>query len=180
MISFKSRTTQKILQYFFTNRSAQPHVRNLARLLGEDASNVSKKLRDLEKEKILLSEESGTKRYYLNETYALLPEVEKLFVSAYGLPQVLRDALEEISGLSRAYIFGSYAKGEFSGESDVDLILIGSHSSLSAKKVILPLQRMLGREFNIVDMTESEFKRKMKARDPFLTAIMKGKLIPLL
>lgn len=180
MISFKSRITQKILQYFFTNRVAKRHVRDLARLLSEDASNVSKKLKELEKEKILLSEESGTKQYVLNEGYALLPEVEKLFASAYGLPQVLSGVLKRVPGLSRAYIFGSYAKGKFSRESDIDIILIGSHSSLSAKKEILPLQRALGREFNIIDMTEREFGRKIKTKDPFLTAIMHERLVPLL
>lgn len=180
MISFKSKTTQKILQYFFMNRNARSHVRNIARIVGEDASNVSKKLRELKKNKLLLSEENGTKKYFLNEKYALLPEIEKLFMSAHGLPRVLSEALKGIRGLSRAFIFGSYAEGTFSDESDVDLLLIGSHSSLAAKRVILPLQKTLGREFNIIDMTDGEFERKMRGKDPFFTNVMKGKLVELL
>ena len=180
MISFRSRTTQKILQYFFINKNAKPHVRDLARILGEDASNLSKKLRELKKENLFLSEENGTKKYFLNKNYALLSEVEKLFLGTYGLPRILSEALGKISGLSQAFIFGSYARGGLSEKSDIDLLLIGSHSSLAAKRIIIPLQKTLGREFNVIDMTKEELNRKIKKKDPFLTSVMKGKLMQLI
>lgn len=180
MISFKSKTTQKILQYFFMNKNAYPHVRDLGRILGEDASNISKKLRELEKEKILISKENGTKKYSLNKDYALLPEIKKLFFGSYGLPMVLSEVLQKIPGLLQAFIFGSYAKGGFSEKSDIDILLIGSHSSLAAKRTIVPFQKTLGREFNVIDMTKGEFDGKMKKKDPFLTSVMKGKLIRLI
>lgn len=180
MISFKSKTIRKILQYFFVNKGVEPHVRDLGRILDEDASNLSKKLKELEKEKILISEENGTKKYSLNEDYALLPEIKKLFLGSFGLPIVLNEALKKIPGLLQAFIFGSYAKGGFSEKSDVDFLLIGSHSSLAAKRAIIPLQKALGREFNIIDMTKEEFDKKISKKDPFLTSVMKGKLIRLI
>lgn len=155
-------------------------MRDLGRILGEDASNLSKKLKSFEKEGILLSEESGTKKYFLNKNYALLQEIEKLFLSSYGLPRILSEGLEKISGLYQAFIFGSYAKGGFSEKSDIDILLIGSHHSLAAKRFIIPLQKALGREFNIIDMTKEEFDKKIKKKDPFLTSVMSGKLIKLI
>lgn len=154
-------------------------MRDLGRILGEDASNLSKKLRNLENENILLSEENGTKKYFLNKGYTLLPEVEKIFWGTYGLPQVLSKALKKIPGLMQAFIFGSYAKGSFSEKSDIDILLIGSHSSLAAKRIIIPFQKTLGREFNIIDMTKGEFDKKIRKKDAFLISIMKGKLIQL-
>lgn len=180
MISFRSKTTQKILQYFFINKNAKPHVRDLARILGEDASNLSKKLRELGRENILLSEENGTKRYFLNRHYALLPEVKRIFSATYGLPHILSEALKKVPGISQAFIFGSYAKGGLSDKSDIDVLLIGLHSSLAAKRIIIPLQKKLGREFNVIDMTKEEFDRKIRAKDNFFTSVMKEKLIKLI
>ena len=180
MISFRSKTTKKILQYFFMNKNAKPYVRDLARILGEDPSNISKKLKSLEMENILLSEDGGTKKYFLNKDYSLLREVEKIFLGSYGLSRILSEALGKISGLSQAFIFGSYAKGGFSEKSDIDILLIGSHPSLVAKRIIIPLQKTLGREFNIIDMTKEEFDKKIKKKDPFLTSVISGKLIKLI
>lgn len=76
-----------------------------------------------------------------------------------------------------AYIFGSYAKKTFETGSDIDILLIGEHDTLEAKKIILPLQKEFYREFNIVDMTEEDFIQKNVSGDEFITNIMKGEYI---
>lgn len=179
MISLKSKTVQEIMRYFLVNREAKTYVRDLSRILSEDASNLSKKLRVLEKEGLLMSESNFTKKYFLNKNYTFLPEIERLFWASYGVPVVLGEALKKVGGLSRAYIYGSYAKGGFGEGSDIDLMLVGSHSAIEAKKIIIPFQKSLGREFNIVDITEEELKKRIREKDPFYTSVMGGKLIKL-
>ncbi len=180
MISLRSEITQKTLRYFFTNRQARPYVRDLARILLIDPSNLSKKLRELEHEGILKSRKNGVKEYFLNQEYVLLKDIERLFSATYGLPEILRKKLKKVNGISRAFIFGSYAKGDFGLESDIDICLIGSHDSLEAKRAILPLQKLIGREFNVVDITEQELKRRIKNHDSFFSRILKDKKIELL
>lgn len=180
MISLRSETTQKTLRYFFTNRDAHPYVRDLARTLILDPSNLSKKLRELEREGILKSKQNGVKEYFLNKEYVLLKDIERLFSATYGLPEILRKKLKKVNGISRAFIFGSYAKGGFNAESDIDMCIVGSHTSLEAKRVVLPLQKLLGREFNILDITEEELKKKIKISDPFFKKILGDKKIELL
>ena len=93
---------------------------------------------------------------------------------------MLAKSLKGLRGLKTAYIFGSYAKGNFDAISDIDILLIGEHSSLEAKRLILPLQKRLKRELNIVDLTEQEYKAKQKKKDPFLKNIFNGKMIKII
>ena len=178
MISFRSKIAQKVFQYFFINKEAKPHLNELARILDVDPSNLQKKLKELEKEGFLKTEREGSLvKYFLNSDYRFFKEIRKMFFASYGLPQVLKEHLLKIERLKHAYIFGSYAKGDLQADSDVDLLFVGLHSSIDAKKKILGLQKQLGREFNIIDITEEELKEKLKSKNQFFTEVMKGKKI---
>jgi len=156
-------------------------VNELARVLGVDAGNLSRKLKELENEGIIVSEFSGNQRYYfLNQKYPFLQEMKKIYQAKYGLKEQLAKVLKKLPGLRQAYLFGSYAKGNFGRESDIDLLLIGQHSALQAKKMILPLQRELNREFNIVDFTEAEFIKRKKNKDEFIQDVFKNKIISII
>ncbi len=181
MISFKSQITIKLLDYFFVNSQARNYINELARIIEVDPGNLSRKLNELEKEGFLSSSFSGNQRYYsLNLKYPLLPETKKIYENSYGLKNLLAKSLKGLRGLKTAYIFGSYAKGNFDAISDIDILLIGEHSSLEAKRLILPLQKRLKRELNIVDLTEQEYKAKQKKKDPFLKNIFNGKMIKII
>ena len=62
-------------------------------------------------------------------------------------------------------------------ESDIDLLLIGSHSSFEAKRKLLPVQKNIGREINVVDISRAEFEEKKRGRDAFIENIFSTKLI---
>ena len=66
------------------------------------------------------------------------------------------------------------------GDSDVDILLIGKHSSIETKKKIIGLQKQLGREFNIVDITEEELEQKLKDKNAFFTDIVAGEKIKII
>ena len=181
MFSFKSKITQKVLLYFLTNKKTAIHVNELARILDVDPSNLQKKLIELKSEGFLKIEREGNLvKYSLNSKYRFLKETEKMFMASYGLPQILRERLSKTEGLKQAYIFGSYAKGGFEADSDVDILLIGKHSSIETKKKIIGLQKQLGREFNIVDITEEELEQKLKDKNAFFTDIVAGEKIKII
>jgi len=64
-------------------------------------------------------------------------------------------------------------------ESDIDLLLVGSHSALKVQKEIIKLQKEFDREINIIDMTETEFNKK-KQKDEFLKNIFNDKYIQII
>lgn len=181
MFKFNSEITTKILRYFFINPGEKGYINELARFLDADPGNLSRKLKELEREGILTSEFSGKQRYYfLNKRYPLLKEAKKFFEIKYGLTEQIARRLKAIKGMTQAFIFGSYAKGDFEAESDIDVLLIGEHSVLAAGEALRPLEKKIGREINIVDLTEEEFKKKQKAGDEFIADIFRGKTIKIL
>ncbi len=163
MLNLKSKITEKLFGYYFLNPSARHYLNELAKLLGVDPGNLDRKLKELEREGVFFSEKEGNLKYYsLNKSYPLLAELKKLHNIKYGMERKLASRLKEVKGLEEAYIFGSYAKDKFGAESDIDILLIGGHSSLEAIKIISEMEREYKREFNIADMTEKEFRNRKK------------------
>ena len=180
MFDLKSKIATRVLGYYLLNPQKQHYINELAALIEADPGNLFRKLKELAAEGVLLSERRGNQNYFfLNQQYPLLKELKKSYEMKYGLTAILQKKLKKLSGLQDAYIFGSYAKGNLSVQSDIDLLLIGEHSSLAAKKLILPLQKTLKREINVVDLTLTEFQRRKKQKDPFFKNVFDGQVIKL-
>ena len=181
MFEFRSKITIKVLRYFLLNQKRRHYVNELADLLGVNPGNLFRKLKELENEGVLVSEMQGNQRYFnLNKKYPLLRELEHFFRAKYGIEESLKEKLSKLKGLREAYIVGSYAKDSLQQESDIDLLLVGEHSSLEAKRLILPLMKKIQREINIVDFSSAEFKKKKKAGDEFLKNIFSQKKIKII
>lgn len=181
MISLKSNVTKKILNYFFINPNAKHYINEFARMLHLDPKNVDTKLKELEKEGLLKSEFWGKERYfYLSKKYPLLKEYRQIVLKTVGVERRLKKLLHEIPGVKQAYLFGSYAKDTMDVSSDIDLLVIGSHSSISLHKSINKMQLEIDREINVINLTEKEFKEKKKTSDPFIKTVFSEKNIKLL
>ena len=181
MFGFRSKITIKVLRYFLLNQERSCYVNELADILKVDPGNLFRKLKELENEGILVSEMQGNQRYLrLNKKYPLLRELKHFFRAKYGVEETLEQRLSGLKGLREAYIFGSYAKDSLQQESDIDLLLVGGHSTLEAKRLILPLAKEIQREINILDFSSSEFKKKKKSGDEFLKNIFSQKNIKII
>lgn len=181
MFSLGSQITIKLLGYYFVNPDKRHYVNELAEKLALDPGNLSRKLKELEREGILTAEEQGNQKYYfLNKAYPLLREAEKMFDAKYGIAALLKKELGKVKGVKKAYIFGSFAKNTLQQESDIDVFLVGSHPSLEARRRLLPLQKRIGREINVIDMGTKEFERAKLMKDPFVENIFSGKIIELI
>ncbi len=184
MFNSKSKITNKVLGYFFINPHKKHYINELAVLLEVDLGNLFRKLKELETEGVLKSEMAGNQRYFfLNKEYYLLKELKKTYEAKYGVVPFLEKKLSHLHchlpKLKEAYIFGSFANGAFNPESDIDLLLVGEHSSLVAKRDILALQHFLKREINVIDITPEELKKKIKQKDEFFSRIFNQPIIKL-
>jgi len=174
----RTKITIKVLGYFFLNPQKTNYVNELANVLDLDVGNLFRKLKELEKEGILYSEKRGNQKYYgLNKNYPLLKEMKRIYNAKYGIVNILKKKLKKIKKLEKTYIFGSYAKGDFQQESDIDVLLVGDHSSLEAKRIILPLEKTAGRKINIIDISTEELKLRHKKNDDFIKNIFSQKTI---
>ncbi|MBU1136937.1 nucleotidyltransferase domain-containing protein [Patescibacteria group bacterium] len=181
MLKLQSKIEIKVLGYFIMNPHVKRYINDLAKILELDPANLHKKLKAMEGEGILSSEMDGKQKYYcLNRNYPLLKEVIKIYKAKYGLEVILAQKLKNLKGLKEAYIFGSYAESKLEEESDIDLLLIGEHSSIEAIKRIHKLQNTIEREINIVDLTEKEFEKKKREKNEFIISIFSGAVIKII
>jgi predicted nucleotidyltransferase len=180
MISLRSQVARKILSFFFLNPHESLYVNELSRKLGLDKRNLVKKLHELEHIGILKHERRGNLRLYgINSKFPLYEEYRKIVLKTIGVEEKLKHIMKQTPGIKEAYIFGSYAQDAMSVHSDLDLLVVGNHDIKILQHKISLLQREINREINSVNMSEDEFKRRINAKDPFLSGIFQQKTIRL-
>jgi predicted nucleotidyltransferase len=178
MISLRSKITKEVLGYFFLNPDSAHYVNELERLFKVDKRNLVKKLKELEEEGLMKSAPRGNlKLYSINRKFPLFGEYKNIVLKTVGLESKLKLAIRGVKGVRSAIIYGSYAKDKMGAHSDIDLLVIGSHSSIDLQRYIGKIQRETGREINVVNMGGSEYKERLKKKDPFLNGITKNKHI---
>jgi len=180
MINFRSKITQKVLTYFLLNPEKELYVNEIANQFSVDRGNLVRKLAEWEKEGILVKNEIGNLSLYkINKNYYLLSEITKIAQKTFGIEDRLKNVLEKEKGLKHVFIFGSYAKDKLEAESDIDILIVGSHKSFEIEKKINEIQSDFGREINIIDMTEDEFNEKKKNSE-FIKNIFNDKYIQII
>lgn len=181
MFDFKSRVAKKILTFFFLNEDKKIYINELARLIDEEAKNVYRILLLLEKTGILISEFKGKERYfYTNKKNLIYKEYKTLFLKTAGFEELLKKTINQIGGIKEAYIYGSYPNKSYGVDSDIDLLLIGEHNLLASEKLIHKIQKNIGREINVVNLTSEEFKKKKNSGNQLIKNIFERKTIKLL
>ncbi len=178
MFQSRSKVTIRALGYFLLNPDKNHYVNELAKILDVDVGNLFRKLQELEKEGVLISEKQGNQRYYsLNKSYPFLKELQRYYEARHGLAGLIQEKLKQVEGLKEAYLFGSFTEGPLGKESDIDLMLVGGHSPLEVRKTVSPLEKRIGREINIVHYSTEEFREKRQQRDDFLESVFSGQII---
>ena len=181
MISFRSKITVKLLDYYFLNMDVKRYINELARLLELDPKNLDRKLKELEKEGLFQSETRGKERYFfINRKYPLLNQYRQIFFKTHGIEKKLKEVMAGTAGVKEAYIFGSYAVNKMDSGSDIDLLVVGDHSSLDLQRSISALQKATGREINVINLSPREMAAKRKSKDSLLTNIFKGEVVRLI
>jgi predicted nucleotidyltransferase len=178
MISLRSKVAIRLLDYYFLNKDAQNYINELARILGLDPKNTETKLKEFEREGLLKSEFRGKERYFfLAKDNPILEHYRQIFLKTHGIEKELKSMLNAIEGVKEAYIFGSYANNSMDSSSDIDILVVGTHSNLDLQRSIVKLQKRINREFNVVNLNPKEYKEKNKNEDAFISGIFKNKTV---
>jgi uncharacterized protein len=178
---FGSRLRSKILGWLFTHPDEAFFVRQIAVILKEDATNLSREMSKLEGLGILTSKRSGNlKLFQAKRDCFFFEELKNLVLKTSGVAGQLRASLNRISGVEAALIYGSYARGEEKADSDVDLLIVGDVDMDRLDSGLAKLEKEIGREINHVLYSREELESKRKNNDGFLEAVLGGKKIMLI
>jgi len=166
----------KILGWLFTHHDERYFVRQLTGLLREDSTNISRELARLEKMGLLRCEKEGRQKYYQADPHSpIFSELRDLVVKTVGIADAVRDALEPVDGKIRAaFIYGSFARGDESASSDVDVLIVGNVKFSEIVSALGTVQVRLGREINPTVYSAAEFRSRLARGHHFLKGVMQG------
>ena len=175
----------KILTLYRCYYSSNLYIRAMAKLMGTSHVALLPYLKHLEELKILNSEKAGrNKQYTLNKENILtkyyLAATEELVTIDYlentFLIKKLADHLSNIDVSSPLVLFGSYAKGYATEESDIDLFSIGKltgNQQIHIKK----FEATYGKKVNVKAASAENFGAGLRTGDILIREIVANHIV---
>lgn len=176
---FGSKTRVKLLHLFLNNSDRSFYVREITRLIDEQINSVRRELSNMLEVGIITSDSSDNKLYYTaNQQYEYFSPLKQIFADegvakkakVSGKSNVEWQAdIAKLSGLRLAVAAGSLVRGS---ASPVDLLLVGSLSSLQVEAIIKKIEKYEGRNLNYSILAYDDFYYRLSVRDKFVTEIL--------
>jgi len=165
----------KLLAHFFLHPGAAFHVRELARLLDESPGSLLRDLRRLEAIRLLQTERVGNQvRYSLDQAHPLHGDLQRMILKTTAVDVVLREALQRVHGIELGVLYGSFAKGDATGRSDLDLMIVGDATDRVLTPAIAKAEQALGREVSYTRYPREEAREKIRQRSSFVHNVFAG------
>ena len=128
---FRSRQQAELLADILDDPDREQSLAELTRRLGIPTASIHREIERAERAGIVRSRRVGKTRLVTADTASpYFAPLRQLLVSAFGVPALLRRALEDLGGVDEAYIYGSWA-ARWHGEpgtrpvGDIDLLVLG-------------------------------------------------------
>lgn len=171
----------EIIAQYLTDYKRKLHVREIARLLqATQHRTTALTLQKLEKKKIVISETVGKNKFYF-------PNIQNIITGEYiscseSLQKMkllekhffLKKLVTEISPIledSAFVLFGSYAKGKETKDSDVDLLLFKGHNERILTAKIKGFAKQYHKTIQIQQTTQKQFEAGLREKDPLVIEI---------
>ena len=167
MIDFltKSKIRQRIILLFLYNQNKEFYLSEIAKKVGTSAGTAQRELnRLLDNDFISFKKRANLSIYSLNNRYSLLKEIEAIVQKTFGIEVQLKNELSRFDNLEYAFIFGSYARGGFKSDSDIDIFLIGNAGEVEIVEVVQKIEEIISREINYHFTSKREFLDRSKER----------------
>jgi uncharacterized protein len=154
------------------------HLREIARRAGISPPEAKRELDSLVGLGALAKAAKGNMSIYtMNPACPFINELKGLYLKTEGPIPLLKKELSKLEGLRYAFIYGSFASGDFSERSDIDLFLAGEVEAGEADKACFDVQKKTLREINYILWSEADLKKKLKEGGAFVSSLAKkGKI----
>ncbi len=178
-----NQTTLKILGLYLDDYKKSLHLREISRETKIDVKAIQLQLKKLEKINVLSSIIRGrNKDYRLNlnnvttKYYLVMAEV---FISIIYLKKnfLIKKIVEKIENKIHEPIilFGSFAKGIPTKESDVDVFIISNKKIETG--LIIEATDIVGREISLKSATRKQFLEGLRNNDPLIKEVVSNHII---
>jgi len=172
---FSSKARVEILKLFLFNPEDSFYQREISAITHQPIRGVQREVEKFHSLGLIEKTTQGNRVYYkVNRNCPIFEELKNILFKSVGIAKVLKDNLKR-NGIKIAFIYGSYAKGEESLSSDIDLMVIGDISSRELSAILSKPKRELMREINYAVFPMQEFIKRIKQKDHFLKSVLKDK-----
>lgn len=165
---------RKALSLLLLGPEKRLHAREIARLTKCSPSAMAKELGLLHQAGLLDRYPVGNQaQFSANTRHPVYPELSVLLRKTVGLADVLAAALDPLAGSLRiAFVFGSVARGEEHGDSDVDVMIIGEVDFADVAKALYATQEVVRREVNPKVFSIAEWQSRVASKSTFVGDIL--------
>jgi len=164
----------EVLSVFFLLRGEEIHQAKIAESSGLRKLQVQRALQRLRDSELIEEHKQGSMVYYkLNEDHPALSDLKSIIYKMVLIADPLKQALSKIAdAVDLVFVYGSFASGTESVESDIDLFIVGNVKLKKLSSVLAPVAEQLQREVNPVVYSNSEFIDKAKSKDHFISSVL--------
>jgi len=185
MVSNINKLNLDLIALYRCNYLAQFHIRQMARLIGKSHVGLLPHLKELEKNKILISKEVGRSKVYSlnlnnNQVREFLAFAEKnKSIELLNNEVFIKKIYDEFTNLDLGgslVLFGSYASKTHTPESDVDLFYLGDLNESENKK-IKSLGKIYNKGIHLVSMNLKQFREQLSNQGILAKEIINNHII---
>jgi predicted nucleotidyltransferase len=176
---FTSKTRTGILKILLFNPGKEFHLRELSREISITPIYVKKELDNLRELNLVFSSKKGNLNIYqINKNSPLFSELKSIFLKTEFLAEIIKESVKKLK-VDFAFIYGSFAKGVESEESDIDLFVVGNIEEDKLVGVIQSIEKKVKREINYILWSKDLFVKRAK-KHHLLNEIAKNPIIMLI
>ncbi len=154
---FTSKNRIKIMEFLFFELE-ETYLREISKELKISPSAVKRELENLIAVGLIKKQKNKIR---LNEKSNIINDLKNIFIKTDCIVYPLKQALKN-KKIKFALIFGSFARGDYSSESDVDLMVVGDIKLSEAYDLLKPIENQIKRDINPVVWGLKDLKEKKK------------------
>jgi predicted nucleotidyltransferase len=178
-----ARVRQRVLGVLFASPSRSFYANEIIALARSGTGAVQRELSRLEAAGLVTVTRVGRQKHYrANERAPVFEELRALVLKTSGLADVLREALQPMSGRIRAaFVYGSIAKGQDTAASDIDLMVVGEDLTYGDLFGVLETaSARLGRKIAPTIYAPRDLSRRARRGNAFVSRVLEQPKIWLL
>lgn len=173
---FSSKARVEILKLFLFNPDDSFYQRQISMLTGQSIRGVQREVEKLQSIGLIEKSAQGNRLYYrVNRNCSIFEDLKRILFKTTGIAEALKGKLVKSDSIKIAFLYGSYAKGEESLSSDIDLFVIGNITLKELSRLLSKSKSEIGREINYTVFKAGEFRKRIKQKDHFLNTVLKEK-----
>lgn len=168
---FTSKNRVKVLGFLLFKKE-ESHIREISRELKISPSAVKREIDNFVSLGIVKIEK---KRIALNKKCSFLGDLKNIFTKTDAVIYPIREAINKNKRIQYAFIFGSFARGDYRQESDIDLVIISEMKLSEAYDLLRRVENKINRDINPIVWTLKNLKKQKRSgfvRDIFKKGII--------